>query len=271
MDSKSAIPTSTDEEPAPPAYTESIPFVPSVPVYQPYSSTSQYYSHQIQDQLQSITTQIKSLETQKSLLSHAKDEKILSLLTTQIQIYLSDFAKAGLHKGTLILVPAKGVEAENAVPVECDFKNPDEYDRVVRVKDKEADEYGEGYMFWRDEDMARRLARYLRPDKDLKNAELPPRKEQIKAAEQASQITSRGFWGRKKSSLVGAERPVLVEESRNLKVDPPVNSALAGTEDQVLMDVKAEEVVFRTENDFGIYETRRGWGIVLKLRVVLGR
>jgi len=264
MDTKSAIPTSNDEESAPPAYTE------AVPAYQPYSPTSQYYSHQIQDQLQSITTQIKSLETQKSLLSHAKDEKILSLLTTQIQIYLSDFAKTGLHKGTLILVPAKGVEDKNAVPVEYDFKNSDEYDTIVRVNDKEADGYGEGYMFWRDEDMARRLAGYLRPAKDLKNAELPPRKEQIKATEQASQTATRGFWGRKKSSAMGAERPAL-EVGQDLKVDLLAKVARAWSEDQVLMDVKAEEVVFRTENDFGIYETQRGWGLVLKLRVVLGK
>jgi hypothetical protein len=268
MDSKSAIPTFTDKEPGPPAYTES---VSSVPAYLPYSSTSQCYSNQIQDQLQSITTQIKSLETQKSLVSHAKDEKILSLLTTQIQIYLSDFAKAGLIKGTLILIPAKGVEEENAIPVEYDFKSPDEYDRVVRVKDKEADEYGEDSMFWRDEDMARRLAGYLRPAEDLKNAELPFRKEQVKAAEQASQPISRGFWGRKKRSLIGDTRPGFVEESRTLKVNPLVNVAGAGTEDHVLMDVKAEEVVFRIENDFGIYETQRGWGIVLKLRAVLGK
>jgi len=234
------------------------------------TTTSQYYSHQIQDQLQSITTQIKSLETQKCLLSHAKDENILSLLTTQIQIYLSDFAKAGLHKGTLILIPAKGIEEENAVPVDHDFKNPVEYDRVVKVKDKEADEYREGYMFWKDEDMARRLAGYLGPERDLRNAELPLRKEQIKAAEQVSQTTSRGFWGRKKSSLVGAERPVLTE-SQIMKVDHLVNTPLARPEGQVLMNVKAKEVVFRTENDFGIYETQRGWGIVLKLRVVYGR
>lgn len=264
MDPKSAIPTTNVEELAPPTYTE------SVPAYQPYSSTSQYYSHQIQDQLQSITTQIKSVETQKSLLSNAKDEKILSLLTTQIQIYLSDFAKTGFHKGTLILVPAKGIEDENAVPVEYDFKNPNEYDTIVRVNDKELDEYGEGYMFWRDEDMARRLAGYLRPAKDLKNEELPPIKEKLKAAEQATQTTSRGFWGRKKSSVVGAERPALVEVGQDLKVEHLSKVARAGSKDQISMDVKAEEVVFRTENDFGIYETQRGWGLVLKLRVVLG-
>jgi hypothetical protein len=36
------------------------------------------------------------------------------------------------------------------------------------------------------------------------------------------------------------------------------------------MDVKAEEVVFRTENEFGIYGTERGWGVVVKLKVIPG-
>ena len=270
MGSKTPIPTFTDEESAPPAYTESAPAAPAVPIYQPYSSTSQYYSHQIEDQLQGITSQIKSLETQKSLLSHAKDEKILSLLTTQIQIYLSDFAKAGFHQGTLILVPAKGIETENAVPVDHDFSTSLECDRVIRVRDKEADGFGEDDMFWRDEDMARRLSSYLQPRKDFKNAELPPRKEQIKAAEHAFPTMRRGFWGRKKNSLVGDERPILTESQVN-KVDHHVESPFGGNGDQVSLNVRAEEVVFRTENDFGIYETRRGYGIVLKLRVIFAR
>ena len=42
-------------------------------------------------------------------------------------------------------------------------------------------------------------------------------------------------------------------------------------EDRVVVDVKAEEAVFRTENEYGMYGTERGWGVVVKLRVVLGR
>jgi len=53
----------------------------------------------------------------------------------------------------------------------------------------------------------------------------------------------------------------LVEERR---VEPAVS---VEEREKVIMDVGAEEVVFRMENDFGIFETRRGWGIVLKLRV----
>jgi hypothetical protein len=270
MDSKGGMSPSTshDDEAAPPSYSETVSSK-----YIPASSTSQYYSSQIQSQLHSLTTQIYSLQTQKSLLSHAQDEKILSLLTHQIQLYLSDFAKTGLQKGTLILVPAQGLEDQNALPMEYDFKDPEEYDRVVRVRDKEDDEYGGQKWFWRDEDMAMRLVGYLMPGPDPRTMELPPRKEEIAAQQQqaeGSPSSGKWSWGRKKSVVKAAERPVLVESRNDSKIASDVKMPSRDTGDKVLMDVKAEEVVFRTENDFGIYGTERGWGVVLKLRVNLG-
>lgn len=268
MDSKSGFPpaTSYDEESAPPSYNDAL----SMP-YTPNTSTSQYYSQQIQSQLSTLTTQISSLKTQKSLLSHAQDEKILSLLTTQIQLYLSEFAKTGLQRGTLVLVPAKGLEEENARPAEFEDKVKEgiiEYDQLVRIRDKEGSYDGEGEIwFWKDEEMAIRLAGYLKPAPDLKNAPLPPRKEEIKAATAAAEPSSnRGFWGRRKST----PKPPLVEERRDIKVEP-VALPDETEQEKVLMDVKPEEVVFRFENDFGIFETRRGWGIVLKLKVQQAR
>jgi hypothetical protein len=37
------------------------------------------------------------------------------------------------------------------------------------------------------------------------------------------------------------------------------------------MDVNADEVTFRTENDLGLFETQTGWAIVLKLKIEIGR
>lgn len=270
MDSKQGFSSASYDEAVPPSYNETISSN-----YTSKSSTSQYYSQQIKSHLQSFTAQISSLKKQKSLLSHAQDEKILSLLTTEIQLYLSEFAKTGMQKGTLILVPAKGIEDESAMPTDYDFKNPEEYDRVVRVREsKEEGSYdGEGEMwFWRDEDMAERLAGYLKPAPDPRTTELPPRKGEVKAAEQ--QVTgssSRGFWGRRKSSIKSSETPPLEGDRKDLKAYPeiPIACPIERVEEKVLMDIKAEEVVFRTENDFGLYGTERGWGIVLKLNVVL--
>jgi hypothetical protein len=258
MDSKSQVPAYNENEsndPAPPSYSETISSR-----YPPSSSTSQYYSSQIQSQLSSLTSQISSLQTQKDILSHAHDEKILSLLTLDIQLYLTDFAKTGLQRGTLILVPAQGLEDDKALPVDYDFKNPEEYDRVVRVRDK---------------DLAMRLAGYLRPTPDPRRMELPPRPEQVKVQlveSQPGNSSSRGFWGRKKSTTKIVETPS-VEQSRDSKFDcdskvSPKDSEYR--EDRVAMDVKAEEVVFRTENEFGIYGTERGWGVVVKLKVIPG-
>lgn len=180
------------------------------------------------------------------------------MLTNDIQIYLADFARSGMKKGTLILVPAAGLQSENATPTDYDFKEMDEYDRVVRVKDKESER--EEKWFWRDEEMANRLAGYLRPPPaDPRTLDLPPRKEVVKPKVEAS--SSRGFWGRKKSvtlqPVVPEPRPVLKDVKEVVK------------EDQVVMDVKAEEVCFRTENDFGMLETERGYAVVVKLKVVL--
>jgi hypothetical protein len=271
MDSKMGFPPSSyDEESAPPSYNDAL----SAPdVYNPTSSTSQYYSQQIQSQLSSLTSQISSLKTQKSLLAHAQDEKILSLLTTQIQLYLSAFAKSGLRRGTLILVPAKGLEEENALPTDFEDKKKEgiiEYDKLVKITDKDGTSIGEGELwFWNDENMAKRLAGYLKPAPDLKNAPLPPRKEEIKAT--ATRTTtesssSRGFWGRKKSSASKAlETPPLMQDRKEPVEMPEVE------QDAVKMNVEADEIVFRFENDFFVFETRRGWAVVVKLQVVQGK
>ncbi|KUJ12241.1 uncharacterized protein LY89DRAFT_203008 [Mollisia scopiformis] len=145
MDAKSSSNSSVRYEDyadieAPPSYNDTIS---SFPVSSTSSSPSAYYSSQISSQLQTLTTQISSLESQKSLLAHAQDEKILSCLTTHIQTYLSDFASTGLRRGTLILVPASGLKSTNAVPTDYDFKDPEEYDRVVRMRGKE-DGSGDG-------------------------------------------------------------------------------------------------------------------------------
>lgn len=268
MDSKQPLAPSYDDanEPAPPSYTETI-------------SASTYYSTQIRSQLSTISTTISTLESQKSLLSSARDEKILSLLTTQIQIFLSDFANSGLKKGTLILVPANGLTDDNAIPTDYDFKDKDEYDRVVRVRSKDEPAYDEWSSepqetwFWRDEDMARRLARYLKPPPPTpRMRELPPRVVPSPRSPQAEGSSSRSFWGRKKSTPKVV--PTLpVHERKDSKLEFGTQQAImnsADSGDDVSMEVNAEEVVFRTEDEMGLFGTERGYGIVLRLKVVFG-
>jgi hypothetical protein len=262
MDSKTELSESLDTDAAPPSYSETI-----TSPYHPSASTSQYYSSQIQTQLQDLATQVSTLKTQQTLLAHAKDEKILSILTPHIQSYLSDFAKTGLQKGTLILVPSAAVEDQKALPTDYDFRSPEEYDRVVRVRDKETDEYGKDTWFWRDEDMAKRLAGFLRPPPNPKTTELPPRVEEVTTQASASPSTSRGFWGRRKSSK-SVPQKALPDEKTSSSKETEQSKASA---DNVTMRVIPEEVCFRTENAFGMYGTESGWGILVKLQVTLAR
>ncbi len=262
MDTKTSIlPYTSEEEAAPPSYSDTISsYHPT-----PSASSSQYYSSQIQSQITSLTTQISSIQTQKDILTHAHDEKILGLLTHHIQIYLSDFANTGLAKGSLILVPAKGVQDPKAVPTDYDFSETTEYDRVVKVSDKENGSYmGKELWYWDDEAMAKRLARHLRPTRDPRTLELPKRKEQIQPQQQAK------GWrliGRKKKE----DRPPLIEERQDSQIQIDAKRLGRDYEDRVVVDVVAEELVFRTENEYGMYEVERGWGIVLKIRVDMGK
>ena len=257
MDSKKHIPLfiNDDNSIPPPSYPEAIS-----------NTSSQFYS--IQSQLASLVTQFSSLLTQISLFPTAKDEKILSLLTTQIQIYLSDFAKTELQKGTLILVPAAALDDENAVPMEYDFRDEGEYDKVVRVGNKADQGYdgnsGTEMWFWKDKELAGRLAEYLELVGGVRTRELPPRE---KMAEREESGNSRGFGGRKRNSK-SVEWPLFVEERRDSKAKTDSETKNVRIEDKVLMDVKVEEVSFRTENEFVVFGTERGF--VLKIRVVLG-
>ncbi|KAH8684431.1 hypothetical protein BGZ60DRAFT_426815 [Tricladium varicosporioides] len=269
MDAKQGPPPSQydDDGDAPPAYSDNAGI-----------STSSYYSTQIRSQLSTLTHQISSAQTQRFLLSNAHDEKILSLLTNHIQAFLSDFANSGLGRGTLILVPANGLTDEKAIPSQYDFRDPESYDQVTRVKGKDdpvrddwSGETGETW-YWKDEDMALRLAQYLKPPPDPRKMPLPPRKEDLVPQPEAGRSSpGRSFWGRKKS-VVKPEVASPANERGDSKVES--DSRLPGMNDKadegrVVMDVKADEVVFRTQNDFGIFETERGWAIILTLRLVM--
>lgn len=178
MDTKSGFPSSSNsqEEEAPPSYDDTTsPKLPTPKYQEPIDSTTRYYSHQIQDQLQSLTLQISSIQSQKDLVSHAKDEHILQLLTTQIQIYLSDFASSGKAKGTLVLVPADAFQDDKTLPADASSHGSDDFYRVVRMRDKAADGEKDD-MFWKDRAMAGRLVGYLTPPPDPRKRELPPRK-----------------------------------------------------------------------------------------------
>ncbi|KAI1801443.1 hypothetical protein F4811DRAFT_534420 [Daldinia bambusicola] len=121
-------------------------------------------------------------------------------------------------------------------------------------------------LWWRDEEMTRRLANYLQPKKEKKpqvrfnsvvqtvvEQRLPPKKEK-----------KSWFWGKRASDQKPPE-PVVPSP---LKADTIVDDTQGEQEDKGAdMTVTAQEVAFRQENELGIWESVRGWGIVVTVKV----
>lgn len=199
-------------------------------------------------------------------LNTARDSKVLSSLDAAIQSYLSSFAESGLRRGTLILIPANALNDEKAVPCEYDFANPLEFDRVSRVRIGEKGDSGDDLWFWKDESMATRLAGYIAQPK---HAPLPPRPIEQQASFAPVRTSGKGIFRKKSGAKAVAE-----DVAPNPAQSPTENREKArdfvdvAGRYEVEMDVTAKEVLFRTENEFGLYETERGWGILLQLDIV---
>jgi hypothetical protein len=120
---------------------------------------------------------------------------------------------------------------------------------------------GEKAWWFGDEEMAGRLAMYLRPEPNLERkhvrAVVAEPKRVVK--EEKSGWSRWGFGGKKAAEPRTPLVPPLV--SSTLPPQPP------SEDDSVTMTVRAEEVTFRKENDFGVWESMTGWGIVVRVTV----
>ncbi|KAK0648628.1 hypothetical protein B0T16DRAFT_408531 [Cercophora newfieldiana] len=111
--------------------------------------------------------------------------------------------------------------------------------------------------------MARRLAGYLQP-----KAEVVTERKQIQQAVVDAK-KEKGFrWGRKKSEGASTPSPAIMVPVGSQKGSSYLEAApIVQGDDRVNMTVQADEVTFRKENDFGVWESRSGFGIVVTIRV----
>ncbi|KAK3385803.1 hypothetical protein B0H63DRAFT_187735 [Podospora didyma] len=114
------------------------------------------------------------------------------------------------------------------------------------------------WWYFRDEAMARRLAGYLQPRANVK-----VERKHVQAAVVAEKKGWRwgfgGGGGGKKSAETAA--PVSPGLAR------PGVAEMPAPDDGVSMTVRAEEIRFRRENDFGVWESLSGFGIVVTVKV----
>ncbi|KAI5862448.1 hypothetical protein GGS23DRAFT_610647 [Durotheca rogersii] len=131
-------------------------------------------------------------------------------------------------------------------------------------------------LWWRDEDMARRLAGYLQPpadpddDDDDDAAAAPavelstPVRAAVEARIPAKKDKKKAWgWGRSRGSQTQTEAP--------LPAATPAAPPAAGSEKRrrrgTVVTATAEEVSFRHENAFGLLESLSGWGVVVTVEV----
>ncbi|KAI3340489.1 hypothetical protein F4824DRAFT_423841 [Ustulina deusta] len=131
-------------------------------------------------------------------------------------------------------------------------------------------------LWWRDENMARRLARHLQPA--TRNEPTPlqtPVQVAVEARLPAQKEKKGWFWGKKgntsgSTSTFAAKTVQADVESfpgRGNATQPPPKEAQKKGKGGARMSVTAEEVAFRSENELGLMESTRGWAVVVVVQV----
>ncbi|KAB5582288.1 hypothetical protein GE09DRAFT_263138 [Coniochaeta sp. 2T2.1] len=112
--------------------------------------------------------------------------------------------------------------------------------------------------YWfRDEAMARRLAAYLQPKEVVKTERREIQKEVQTQKEKKGLF---GGWGRKGGASDAKPAPAGTN-AKGAAVGPKLEM------EGVTMTVRAQEVTFRRENEFGVWESLSGFGVVVSVRV----
>lgn len=247
--------------------------------------------------LASMRCQIREQQTTRASLQDQRDTRLLALLVPHVEAMLA--AVAGLETPPQLvqttLVPEGAVTAD-WTPAETYKERIKEVHSVVKVQTQppakmasdakqpatdggggqrhEFDgwgRWGEGVsgrdtsrkeeeLWWKDEHMARRLARYLQPVRKVMAVDRPTVAAKVTEAKKA-----KSRW-----NILGGSRKTGSEGSTPLPLPAAAASRSAAAvrvEDDVSMNVTAEEVTFRRENEMGIWESSTGWGVVVRVRI----
>lgn len=258
--------------PAPPPYT-SLPDGSS----RPRSPSSLFASH-----LSGLRARIQHEQASLSLARQRQDLEALSLLVPRVEALLCSIAAVdpppALVEATLVPDEAVG---QGWTPSDSERRRSGHVTTVMRVarrppaapdgagtarEDGALDGHGHhrektrsgagagagAWSWWSDEGMARRLAKQLQPSRATATATatasddgLGRGKEEKKAA----------WWSLFRRGVSSAE----------VSTPGPSSSESHVSSDHVIMTVSAEESTFRRENDMGIWESKTGWGLVVRV------
>ncbi|KAK2045751.1 hypothetical protein LZ31DRAFT_238788 [Colletotrichum somersetense] len=281
-----------DGDLAPPSYREATTSHASISSFHPASSVSAT--------LDSLSSLLRVTQSQQTARDTITTTNLLPLLTPHITSLLTRLGTTP-HPPTLTelyLVPVAAVGPEWSIASAAE-RRAGEVAYVVRVRpeadpdskgggsdskcaawsasadaagsssrDYEFDEWGrwdddaaamstsrEGWWWWDDGALARRLAKRLQPEPKLDRVVVSTVVEQAREEKKAVR------WGMFRSATQSSS-------SASPLPRQPGNVAAASKQDEdVVMTVRAEEVTFRRENEMGIWESMRGYGIVVRVRI----
>lgn len=123
----------------------------------------------------------------------------------------------------------------------------------------------EGWNWFTTPSLARRIALLLRPEPTLA-------RKSVQAAVETPKSPSSNLSGGKKSGFGGffrrsSSKSHSEPQTPTERVITPVRDGGMLAEDKIAMTVRAEEVTFRRENEFGVWESVSGWGVVVCIQV----
>ncbi|KAF7551284.1 hypothetical protein G7Z17_g5146 [Cylindrodendrum hubeiense] len=239
--------------------------------YSPATPSSHAIPSLFSSHLSTLPSRILSARAARTSERDERDSETLAILVPHIEEFLQTITAMDPPPRLLemTMVP------EGAVGNEWIFSDEDQTRKVVRIREntkikgdrkdgqqpeapqqRAFDDWGrwdeptssapQESLWWSDDEMASRLAKYLQPER--------PRRAQPPPVAPPAQPKKSGGWG-------------LFRKSESTPPAPPPPRAPRNEEDEVLMTVKAEEVTFRRENELGIWESKNGWGLVVRLRI----
>ncbi|KAI0472524.1 hypothetical protein F4859DRAFT_108428 [Xylaria cf. heliscus] len=128
-------------------------------------------------------------------------------------------------------------------------------------------------LWWKDEEMAHRLARHLQPPTEPTPLQTPVQAT-VEERLPAQKPKKGWFWGNKNSSSSSTSTFATKTVQADVESFPgrdntarTVQKSRGQETGGARMSVTAEEVAFRIENDLGIVESARGWAVVVAVHV----
>lgn len=228
----------------------------------------QSYSSLFSSHVANLRAQISASQAYRASVTDDRDSYILSIIYPHVEEFISSISEVypTPRLAEAILVPDAAVSNGWKFNDEDD-KRDGEYKRLIRVceaKKKDGNdekkqwpsEKGSGSnsvndetspaLWWESESTALRLAKHLQPQRPASSSSTDGQAAKDR--------------GSKKSGIRGLfKRSEDVPQNAASKEERPV--------ERVTMTTRAEEVTFRKENGLGIWETRTGWGIILRVRI----